>query len=51
MYVVNNKMMPAEEPEQSDLKQMFKIDYSHFITFRGWIYLVQLVSKIQIFEQ
>ena len=31
MYEVNNKMMPAEEPEQSDLKQMFNIDYSHFM--------------------
>ena len=51
MYVVNNKMMLAEEPEQSDHKKMLKIDYSHIKTFHGWIQLSQLVSKIQLFQQ
>ena len=48
MYVVADKMMPAEEPEQSEHKIVFEIDYSHFISFHGWIQLLQLVSKIQL---
>merc|ERR1712203_209275 len=43
MYVVADKMMPAEEPEQSDHKIVFEIDYSHFISFHGWIQLLQLL--------
>ena len=47
MYVVAEKMMPAEEPEQSEHKIVFEIDYSHFISFHGWIQLLQLVRKIE----
>ena len=44
VYVVNAKMMPAEEPHQSEHKIVFEIDYSHFTSFHGWIQLLQLVS-------
>ena len=47
MYVVADKMMPAEEPEQSEHKIVFEIDYSHFISFHGWIQLLQLVRKVE----
>ena len=47
MYVVAEKMMPAEEPEQSEHKIVFEIDYSHFISFHGWIQLLQLVRKVE----
>ena len=44
MYVINTKMMPAEEPIQSEHKIVFEIDYSHFTSFHGWIQLLQMVS-------
>ena len=45
MYVINTKMMPAEEPLQSEHKIVFEIDYSHFTSFHGWIQLLQLVRN------
>ena len=36
-------MMPSEDTDSGSYKIVFEIDYSHFVTIHGWLYLVQLV--------
>ena len=36
-------MMPSEGPEDDSHKVIIELDYGHFVTLHGWLYLAQVV--------
>ena len=36
-------MMPSEGPEDDNHKVIIELDYGHFVTLHGWLYLAQVV--------
>lgn len=37
-------MMPPDEPDDGNYKIVIELDYGHFMTIHGWLYIAQLVS-------
>ena len=42
-------MMPSEGPEDDSHKVIIELDYGHFVTLHGWLYLAQVVRYCYFF--